>query len=130
MPALRPLFTRVLDVAMTSPGSSKATFQKIGVSHKPNTDSRVPRSSTISAQSSVRGNNIRKTVEFRVSSQLDLEIYRDEEFQDELAIPAFLDRSRRRSFSEYDDDIPIQPGGYRHIDLPVPVSPHFRDTRM
>ncbi|KAL8716908.1 MAG: hypothetical protein Q9225_005794 [Loekoesia sp. 1 TL-2023] len=124
MPALKPLFTKILDSTVSSHTSSSRSFQKI----KPaNAALTVPRSHPTSGRSSIRGNNIRKTTEFRVSSQLELEVDRDYELSDTGALPEYLrqsDNSWARGPGMEKARYPaMRTGGYRHIDDAPDFSP-------
>lgn len=124
MPALKPLFTKILDSTMSSQSSSSQSFQKI----KPaNAVHFSPRSHPTSGRSSIRGNNIRKTTEFRVSSQLELEIDRDYELSDTGALPEYLRQSdntwARGPGMEKARYPAMRTGGYRHIDEAPDFSP-------
>ncbi|KAI4157581.1 MAG: hypothetical protein L6R39_000651 [Caloplaca ligustica] len=119
MPALKPLFTKVLGATVASQSSSKRSFQKI---ESPGAGVAVPRPNTASGRSSLRGNKIRVKTEFRVSSQLELEVGRDYELSD-AALPGFLrQQSSNNSWARGSDmEAAHNPairtgGGYTHID--------------
>ncbi|KAL8703894.1 MAG: hypothetical protein Q9201_002945 [Fulgogasparrea decipioides] len=129
MPALKPLFSKVLESTVSSPNnSSKRSFQKIESS---NAGSHVPRSHATSGRSSVRGDSMRKPPELRPSSQLELETSRDYELSDATAWPSFArppaNSWARGSRVEKIDEAEIQSRGYKHINdasdsLSVPAS--------
>lgn len=116
MPALKPLFSRLLDITVPSHGSSRS-FQQI----KPVTASAfLPQSQVASGRSSIRGNKICKTTEWRVSSQLEFEVQRDYELSDAGALPMFL-RPPGNSWDHGQgmkdgSDPAMRTGGYTHID--------------
>lgn len=110
MPALKPLFSKMLGTV--SSHGSRRSFQQI----KPVTASAfVAQSQTTSGRSSIRVTKIRKTTEWRVSSQLDLEVQRDYELSDAGALPKFLSRNGS-SGMEGGNDPAMHTGGYTHID--------------
>ena len=127
MPTLKPLFTRILDITVPSQGSSNRSFQKI---RPPNAIHATALSHPESGRSSIHGNNIRKTTEFRVSSQLELEIDRDYELSESGTVPEFLRQSNNSNSwahgpgVEMGHDSAMRTGGYRHID-DAPDSPSF-----
>ncbi|KAI4175863.1 MAG: hypothetical protein LQ343_001477 [Gyalolechia ehrenbergii] len=123
MPALKPLFSKLLDITVSSHTGSSQSFQKI----KPtNAILFVPQSQTASGRSSIRGNKIRKTTEWRVSSQLDFEVHRDYELSEDGALPGFL-RPLGNSWThgpgmEQGRDPALRTGGYTHVDDPKDLS--------
>ncbi|KAL8937338.1 MAG: hypothetical protein Q9216_004473 [Gyalolechia sp. 2 TL-2023] len=117
MPALKPLFSKILNITVSSHSGSSRSFQKI----KPTTASLfVPQSQNASGRSSIRGNKIRKTTEWRVSSQLEFEVNRDYELAENGAVPDFLrpagDSWTHVPGAEEGYDSAMRTGGYTHID--------------
>ncbi|KAL8738231.1 MAG: hypothetical protein Q9181_000957 [Wetmoreana brouardii] len=129
MPALKPLFNKVLESTVSSPNnSSKRSFQKIESS---NAGSHVPQSHATSGRNSLRGDSMRKPPGFRPTSQLELETSRDYELSDATAWPGFARQPAnnwaRGSRVEKLDEADIHIRGYKHINhapdsLSVPVS--------
>ncbi|KAL9023734.1 MAG: hypothetical protein Q9196_007011, partial [Gyalolechia fulgens] len=117
MPALKPLFSKLLDITVSSHTDSSRSFQKI----KPTIATPfVPASQTASGRSSIRGNKIRKTTEWRVSSQLEFAVNRDYELSEDGVLPDFL-RPSCNSWThgpgmEKGCDPAMRTGGYTHVD--------------
>lgn len=111
MPALKPLFTKVLDATTPSPTGSKRKFQKIAST---GVKIPVPQSYTVSGRSSIQGNDIRVKTEIRYSSTLELEVGRDYDG----ALPDFLRQSgnswAKGSDVEMERNPAIRTGGYLH----------------
>lgn len=110
MPALKPLFSKILD-ATTSPSTgSKRSFQKIDAAGV----LMVPQSYTASGRSSIRATDIRVKTEIRYSSALELEVGRDYDG----ALPDFLRESGNSWAQGPDNEMGRNPalrtGGYMH----------------
>ncbi|KAL8695242.1 MAG: hypothetical protein Q9218_000280 [Villophora microphyllina] len=115
MPALKPLFTKVLDSAASS-ANSKQSFRKIE-SH--NIGMPVARSFNTS-KTSLRSDSVRKPPGLRHSSQLELEVSRDYELSEIDAWPGFAGQSGHTSTRgprlEEGTDTDFRTRGYKHID--------------
>ncbi|KAL8735521.1 MAG: hypothetical protein Q9166_000689 [cf. Caloplaca sp. 2 TL-2023] len=119
MPALKPIFSKVLDSTRSSSSGSKRSFQKI---RSPGGGIHVPSSYATSGRSSIQRDYIKKTTEFRVSSQLELEVNRDYELANVSPgqTAGFLRHSgnswARDPRMEQEQGAGASVGGYRHID--------------
>ena len=117
MPALKSLFSKILDAtgSTSSPNASKRSFQKI---HSHGATVCGPGSHAPSGRSSIGGDYIKRTTEFRISSQLEFEVNQDYELHNG-PLPDYLRRSANSWTpgpglgSEQNSRPPT--GGYRHV---------------
>ncbi|KAL8788441.1 MAG: hypothetical protein Q9213_001664 [Squamulea squamosa] len=121
MPALKPLFSKVLDAtgSSSSPNSSKRSFQKIHSFGGPTACG--PGSHAPSGRSSIGEGNIKRTTEFRISSHLEFEVNRDYELHNHGQPPDYLRHSGHSWALEpvserREQNLGIPTGGYRHFD--------------
>ncbi|KAL8982982.1 MAG: hypothetical protein Q9177_005115, partial [Variospora cf. flavescens] len=118
MPALKPLFSKVLGTTVSSPSSSKRSFRKIEL---PSAGQRFTQAHTASGRSSIRGDKLEAEakVGYRVSSQLEFEVSQDYEPSD-AALAEYFRRANNSWAQEPDIELKqkpaIEPGGYTHID--------------
>lgn len=118
MPALKPLFSKVLDATGSSPSGSKRNFQKIQCRTAGLRGG--PESYVRSGRSPIRKDNIiQKTTDFRMSSQHELAVSRDCELANEV-LPDYL-RYSGNSWThgpapQKEHGFNVIPGGYRHVD--------------
>ncbi|KAL9007890.1 MAG: hypothetical protein Q9173_006929 [Seirophora scorigena] len=124
MPALNPLFSKVLGTKGSSQGSSKRSFRKI---ESAGVGLRVPQAYSASERSSIPEDKIRANTDYRASSQLEFEVSRDREPSDGGALPDFLLRESGNSWAQGPDielaqKATMNTGGYRHIDNASDVS--------
>ncbi|KAL8774953.1 MAG: hypothetical protein Q9209_000432 [Squamulea sp. 1 TL-2023] len=124
MPALKPLFSKILDAtgSSSSPNSSKRNFQKI---HSFGPTACGPGSHAPSGRSSIGEGNIKRTTEVRISSHLEFEINRDYELQQHGQPPDYLRHSGNSWALEpvserKEQNLGIPTGGYRHLDDSFP----------
>ncbi|KAI4207934.1 MAG: hypothetical protein LQ346_000271 [Caloplaca aetnensis] len=110
MPALKPLFSKILDATTSHSSGSKRSFQKID----PAGVLLSPQPHTASGRSSIRANDIRVKTEIRYSSALELEVGRDYEG----ALPDFLRESGNSWAHGPDNELArnssLRTGGYTH----------------
>ncbi|KAL8649741.1 MAG: hypothetical protein Q9210_004223, partial [Variospora velana] len=119
MPALKPLFSKVLGATVSSPSSSKRSFRKI---ESPSVGQRLTQAHTASGRSSIRADKLETEAkaEYRVSSQLEFEVSQDYEPSDATLSEYF--RRSNNSWAQEPADIEleqkagIKTGGYTHMD--------------
>ncbi|KAI4147929.1 MAG: hypothetical protein LQ341_001701, partial [Variospora aurantia] len=118
MPALKPLFSKVLGTTVSSPSSSKRSFRKV---KPPSAGQRLTQAHTASGRSSIRGDKLEAEAKagYRVSSQLEFEVSQDYEPSD-AALAEYFRRANNSWAQEPDIELKqkpaIEPGGYTHID--------------
>lgn len=118
MPALNPLFSKVLGTKGSSQGSSKRSFRKI---ESAGVGLRAPQAYSASERSSIPEDKIRANTDYRASSQLEFEVSRDREPSDGAALPDFLLRESGNSWAQGPDielaqQATMKTGGYTHMD--------------
>ncbi|KAL8952506.1 MAG: hypothetical protein Q9222_001609 [Ikaeria aurantiellina] len=117
MPALRPLFTKILESTTPSQNSSRRSFQKIrsATAAVPAPGSYVP-----SGRSSIQQNYIKRTTDFRVCSQLELQVGQDYEMSHPTdSVRGFRRESNSWASTAFDSERMCRPetprGGYVHV---------------
>ncbi|KAL8871613.1 MAG: hypothetical protein Q9174_002592 [Haloplaca sp. 1 TL-2023] len=127
MPSLKPLFSKVLDSAISSPNnSSKRSFQKI---HSLQPGSQLPPSYTTSKRSSIGGDNVRRPPDVRHSSQLELAVGRDYELAESKEWRGPPESTLQSKFSPaYEarlgkaDEVGVHTRGYQHLNAATDFS--------
>ncbi|KAL8713890.1 MAG: hypothetical protein Q9220_002036 [cf. Caloplaca sp. 1 TL-2023] len=117
MPALRPIFTKVLDSTAPSQDSSRRSFQKVrsATAAMPTPGSYVP-----SSRNSIQQNYIKRTTDFRVCSQLELQVGLDYEMaHTHDSVRGLRRESNSWASTAFDSERMSRPGtprgGYMHV---------------